>query len=74
MRQTLFIYLKHHKVINSFQKKNMYSKMKRRNLSRGEIFFILSLGDFDKTSPDLLKNLLKINCQTLWVIVQLLYF
>ena len=56
MLQTLFIYLKHHEVINSFQKDNMYSKMKRRNLSRGEIFFILSLGDFDKTSPDLPKN------------------
>ena len=50
MLQILFIYLKHHEVINSFQKNNMYNKMKRRNLLRRGIFFILSLGDFDKTS------------------------
>ena len=55
MLQTLFVYLKHHEVINSFQKTNMYNKMKRRNLSRGGIFFILSLGDFDENSPNFLK-------------------
>ena len=49
MLQPLFIYLKHHEVINSFQKNNMYNKMKRRNLSHGGIFFIISLGDFYKT-------------------------
>ena len=60
MLQTLFIHLKHHEVINSFQKNNMYNKMKRRNLSRGGIFFILSLGDFDKTSQNFPKLTLKL--------------
>ena len=50
MLQTLFIYLKHHQFIDSFQKTNMYNKMKRRNLSLGEIFFVFSLKDFDETS------------------------
>ena len=50
MLQTLFIYLKHHKFIDSFQKTNMYNKMKRRNLSLEEIFFVFSLKDFDETS------------------------
>ena len=56
MLQTLFIYLKHHEVINSFKKTNIYNKMKRCNLSRGGIFFILSLGDFDETSLDFFKT------------------
>ena len=49
MLQTVFIYLKHHEVINSFQKTNMYNKMKRWNLSHGGILFISSTGDFDET-------------------------
>ena len=60
MLQTLFIYLKHHDIINSFQKTNMYNKMKRRNLSGGGIFFILSLRNFDETSL-ISSNVLKIH-------------
>ena len=61
----MLIYLKHHKVINSFQKTNMYNKMKRRNLSCWIIFFILSLWDLDETPLNFLKlrNSLKIHCQ-----------
>ena len=33
----------------------MYNKMKKRNLSRGGIFFISSLGDFDETLLDFFK-------------------
>ena len=55
MLQTLFIYLKHHEVTNSFQKTSMYNKMKKRNLSRGGIFFALSHGDFNETSLNFLK-------------------
>ena len=51
----MLIYLKHHKVINSFQKTNMYNKMKRRNLSCWIIFFILSLWDLDETPLNFLK-------------------
>ena len=55
MLQTLLICLKHHEVVNSFQKTNMYNNMKRRNMSHGGIFFILSLGDFDETSLTFLR-------------------
>ena len=49
MLQTVFIYLKHHEVINSFQKTNMHNKMKRWNLSDGGILFISPTGYFDET-------------------------
>ena len=52
--------------------------MKSRNLSRGGIFFILSLGDFEETLldfPNFTENLTKNSVPRIyWVILQLLHF
>ena len=59
MLQTLFIYLKHHKVINSFQKTNRRIQNEKAQPIAWGILFVLSLGDFDETSlnfPNLLKT------------------